>query len=83
MPLDLTRYARDMLSERGIDEAWVERAVESPEVVERDRVDAVLEHCLRRIPENAGRVLRVVADRSVSPVRVVTAFFDRGAKVSS
>lgn len=83
MRLDLTRHARGMLAERGISEAWVERTVEDPEALERDRIDPKLEHCLRRIPEHGNRVLRVVADRSVSPPRVVTAYFDRNAKVVS
>jgi hypothetical protein len=81
MPLELTQHARNMLRERGISEAWVELALDSPEATERDRVDSKFEHCLRRIPEYGNRVLRVVADRSVSPTRVITAYFDRGAKV--
>jgi len=83
MPLTLTRHARSMLAERGISEAWVERVVADPEATERDRIDSKLEHCLRRIPEKENRVLRVVTDRSDSPPRVVTAYFDRGAKVGS
>ena len=81
MSLDLTQHAREMLAEREISETWVERTVAGPEGLEPDRIDPGLEHCLRRIPEYGNRVLRVIADRSVSPVRVVTAFFDRSAKV--
>ncbi len=81
MPLEMTQHARDMLAERGIAEAWVERAVTNPEAVETDETDLGLEHCLQRVPEYGGRVLRVIADRSTSPVRIVTAYFDRGAKV--
>jgi hypothetical protein len=83
MSLDLTQHAREMLGERGIEEAWVERAVGNPESTERDPVDPMLEHCLCRIPEYGNRVLRVVANRSMSPPRVITAYFDRGAKVIS
>lgn len=83
MPLYLTQHARDMLRERGIDEAWVERTVTNPETTERDRVAPGIEHCLSHIPEYGNRVLRVVADRSISPPRVITAYFDRGAKVNS
>ena len=70
-----------MLAGRGISETWVERAVTDPEAVETDKIDPGLDHCLKRIPEYGDRVLRVVADRSASPVRIVTAYFDRGAKV--
>lgn len=70
-----------MMADRGIPEAWVERTVSDPEVVEQGRVDTQLEHCLRHIPENGNRVLRVVANRSISPPRVITVYFDRSAKV--
>jgi hypothetical protein len=70
-----------MLSERQIELLWVERTVEAPEAVEQDRVDPRLEHCLRRIAERGDRVLRVIADRAGVPARVVTAFFDRDARV--
>ena len=72
-----------MLAERRIEVAWVERTVEAPEAVEQDRVDPRLEHCLRRIPDYGDRVLRVVADRTGDSARVVTAFFDRDARVTS
>jgi len=42
-----------------------------------DRADSELEYALAPIPEREGRILRVVYDRRVDPVRVVTAFFDR------
>ena len=83
VPVQLTRHARAMLAERRIEVAWVERTVEAPESVEQDRVDPRLEHCLRRIPEHGDRVLRVVADRTGDSARVVTAFFDRDARVTT
>ena len=72
-----------MPAERRIEVAWVERTVEAPDAVEQDRVDPRLEHCLRRIPDHGDRVLRVVADRTGDLPRVVTAFFDRDARVTS
>ena len=72
-----------MLAERRIEVAWVERTVEAPEAIEQDRVDPRLEHCLRRIPEHGDRGLRVVADRAGDSARVVTAFFDRDARVTA
>ena len=84
MPVQLTRHARAMLAERRIEEAWVERTIEAPEAIEQDRVDPRLEHCLRRIPEHGDRVLRVVvANRAGDSARVVTAFFDRDARVTA
>jgi hypothetical protein len=71
-----------MLAERRIEVAWVERKVEVPEAIEPDRVDPRLEHCLRHLPEYGNRVLRVVADRAGDPAQVVTAFFDRDARIT-
>ncbi len=42
-----------------------------------DRADPELEHALAPMPECEARVLRVLYDRGVDAVRVVTAFFDR------
>lgn len=72
-----------MLAERSIEVAWVEQTVEVPEAIEHDRIDARLDHCLRRIAEYGNRVLRVVADRAQDPVLVVTAFFDRNARITT
>ena len=73
----LTDHARDALAKREIPIAWVERALRSPDAVERDRVDPELEHALVRIPELHDRVLRVVVNVTVVPKRVVTRFVDR------
>jgi hypothetical protein len=74
---DLTSHARAVLAERRIDLAWVGRVLASPERTEPDRGDPSLRHALGPIRERDGRVLRVVYDPAVSPIRVVTAFFDR------
>jgi hypothetical protein len=49
---------------------------------ERNRIkaDPGTVHYLGTIPEHGHRVLRVVINRQVSPVRVVTVFFDRKMK---
>ena len=51
--------------------------MKAPEQIEPDTVDAELEHHLARIAEFDNRVLRVIVNRNVAPVRVVTVFFDR------
>ena len=77
MAYELTEHARESLDRRNIDLAWVERTIDAPEATEPDPVDADLEHRLARIPEWGNRVLRVIVNRTVTPLRVVTAFFDR------
>ena len=80
MELAFTRHAREAMEKRGIAEDWVRCATEQPQRIEPDRVDAALEHRLTAIPELGSRILRVVVNPAVSPVRVITAYFDRKMK---
>jgi hypothetical protein len=75
MHYELTDHARDSLEKRKIALAWVERAIDTPEATEADPIDPDLEHRLARIPDWGNRVLRVIVNRTVTPLRVVTAFF--------
>jgi hypothetical protein len=54
--------------------------LDSPELVEADRDDLELVHHVGRIKEHGNRALRVVFNKSVSPVRIVTVYFDRKMK---
>lgn len=45
-----------------------------------DPLDSELEHRLSKIDEFEGRVLRVIVNPNVDPIRVITAFFDRGMR---
>jgi len=56
---------------------WLERVLETPQHVEQDPIDPELEHRLGRIDEYGGRVLRVIVKTTVTPLRVVTVYFDR------
>ena len=73
----LTEHARKVLVERQIPVEWLERALHEPVLREPDPNDASLERRYRPITEFDGRVLRVVVNISVEPVRVVSVFFDR------
>ena len=77
MKYTLTKHARDVLQERDIPEAWLERVLNHPQRTEVDSDDPALVHSLARIPEHGNRVLRVVVNKTVRPVRVVTVCFDR------
>jgi hypothetical protein len=74
---ELTAHAATVIAERQIDIAWVSRTLEKPERTETDRDDPSLTHALARIVERDDRILRVVYNPSVNPLRVVTAYFDR------
>jgi len=54
-----SNHAQRTLIEREILVEWVERTLETPELIFPDPNDATVERCFRRIPEFGGRVLRV------------------------
>jgi hypothetical protein len=80
MNYTLTEHAKRVLSERGIPLDWLERAINAPTLNEADPEDSSLGRRFVVIPEHDGRVLRVVVNTSVEPIRVVSVFFDRRAR---
>ena len=80
MNYELTQHANDVLAEREIPSEWLERVLDAPEMVEPDKDDPQLIHHLAVISEHGNRVLRVVFNHQVTPVQVVTAYFDRKMK---
>lgn len=73
----LTAHATNVIAERRIPGEWVARVLKHPARLELDRYDSTLQHALAPIPENDGRVLRVVYNDAVRLWQVVTAYFDR------
>ena len=74
-PVELTAHARDMLTERHIAEEWVWRTINAPDR-ERSGEDSNM-HYTKAIQETGGRVLHVVINADVEPLRIVTVLFDR------
>jgi hypothetical protein len=72
----LSRHAKAMLAERGIELAWVEEVIKSPEGSDPKEDGTV--HFFKRIAGHGGRFLRVIVNPGANPPKVVTAFFDRG-----
>jgi hypothetical protein len=77
---ELSAHAAAVISERNIDIEWVERILASPDLIEHGKVAAELTSALGKIVERDGRVLRVVYNASVEPLRIVTVYFDRGLR---
>jgi hypothetical protein len=73
----LTLHAARVAAERRIEIAWIGHVLENPDLVEIDPNDATLERRYGAIDEQGGRVLRVVVNTTVEPLRVVSVFFDR------
>jgi hypothetical protein len=78
--LQLTAHASFAAAERGIELAWIERAAREPEWSSPDRLDPQVERRFRTIPEFGDRVLRAACVETATEIRVLTVFFDRGAK---
>ena len=74
---ELSAHAATVIAEREIDVTWVARTLSKAGWTEADRFDPLLTHALLRIAERDHRVLRVVYNGSVNPLRVVTVYFDR------
>ena len=77
MQSDLTKHAEYVLKRRGIPLRSVEHVLRKPLAIEPDKVDPALEHRLGRVAEYGNRVLRVVVNARVEPVKVITVFWDR------
>jgi len=73
----LTSHAEAAALKRKIDPAWIERALAEPDWTEPDPAKPDVMHAFLRIAERNHRVLRVVYNPSVHPVRVITVYFDR------
>ena len=65
-----TRHAADMLVERKIEAAWVERTVTQPDSLEPDPKRPGVMRAFCATPERDGRILRVAYVLSDDTVRV-------------
>ena len=79
-PIVWQKHALDVLAERKLEAAWVERAAREPERREPDPGDPDVERRYRAIPERGGRVIRVACVENEREIRIVTAFLDRKAR---
>lgn len=80
MNYTLSEHAKKVLAEREIQLEWLERTLHEPVLRRPDPDDSLLERRYRAIPEFEGRVLRVVVNVAIEPVRVVSVFFDRSMR---
>jgi hypothetical protein len=67
--------------ERNLTLAWIEAAIAAPDAVDQDTMDPTVTRVWKRIPDAAGRVLRVVCRSIGTDILVITAFFDRKAQI--
>ena len=79
-PYALTNHARRVIAEREISMEWIARIISNPQKTESDPENAELVHALGRIAERSEKVLRVIYNKTATPPRIVTAYFDRTQK---
>jgi hypothetical protein len=77
----LTRHARERVDAGEIKEEWIAVTVLAPTLTQRDARRPNITLAFRAIPESGGRILRVAFRAEGTDVAIVTAFFDRGAKL--
>jgi len=75
MEVEFTQHARDVIAARRLEFEWIRPTMKAPQLVE-DAANGT-RHFLARVPEQEGRVLRVVVNPQLDPPLVVTAFLDR------
>ena len=76
----LTSHAKIVLKEREIPISFLKQALTEPELILEDNDDPALEHRLCKIKEYDNRVLRVIFNKTVNPIAIITVFFDRRMK---
>ena len=72
----LTKHAETVIKERGITPDWLERILRNPIRQMADTFDPELKHAMGPIAENDDRILRVIYNDNLKPLRI-TAYFDR------
>jgi len=76
----LTDHAKRRILKRQIRSEWIEETLLYPARIEFDQEDPALLHVLRPIAERGFRTLRVIYNETVSPIAIVTAYFDDEVK---
>ncbi len=72
---EFSEHAYEMLKERNIKNEWVDKTIGEPD--DKESKDDGTIHYLKAIHEFEGRILRVIMNPDVEPLRIVTLFFDR------
>jgi len=76
MKFKLTVHAQKRCARRKIKSEWIEVALENFIKTQTDPEDSSLVHVFCPIPEKDFRVLRVIYNETISPVTIVTAYFE-------
>jgi hypothetical protein len=73
-------HALTAIRERELERSWIERTIGEPEWRQPDPSDPAVTRFYRPVPERGGRILRVACVESAGEIRILSAYFDRGAR---
>ena len=77
-PFQLSEHARRRIKQRRISATELRRAIANPDQSFADEDDVELSHAIKQFRRaGTSRIVHVVYNHVVSPVRVVTAWLDR------
>ena len=77
---EISAHAQDNIQKRNLLLRWIQDAVEHPDKTEPDETDDELQIAFKKIQDANDKILKVVYNKTVSPIRIVTAHFDRRMK---
>ena len=80
MEYELSQHASEVILEREIQVEWIDQTLNNPILMLDDPEDGDLRHHFARIKDKGNRVLRVVFNKELKPIRIVTVYFDRTMK---
>ncbi len=69
----LSGHTKDMIKERKISEDWVWRTIKNPDWKNSGKDGNI--HYFKGITEHEERILHVVVNPNITPMKVVTVFF--------
>ena len=78
--LVFTHHAEEKLLRQGLRREWIESTARHPLWSEPDPFDAEVERRFGPIEAFGSRILRVAVVETEAHIRVISAFFDRGAR---
>lgn len=81
--IELTKHAEEQLLERELKLAWIEETLVNPITTEPDNHDPDLTCAFGKISDcedEVERVFKVVYNKTKTPWKIITCYFDRNAK---
>jgi hypothetical protein len=79
-PYEISDHAKERIEERNILLTWIQETIEKSDKTEQHPTEPEKEIAFKKIEGYSGRVLKVIYNKTVSPIRIVTAHFDRSMK---